>query len=422
MHHQFDHALCQRSEGFYTQALSNLKAPLGHYSETPLPHFLLPQKTDDLAAMQEVAARLGEGAQTIVILGTGGSSLGAQVLAQITGALTIAGGQTGPHLIFADNLDADSYQLVLGQELASMRFLAVSKSGNTAETLMQFGGAVAALQKAGLDPARHIAALTGTSDNALRRLATHYRMALLAHEDDIGGRFSVLSNVGLLPAIWAGCDVQAIRDGAGAEIEALLSQAPEDNLAARGAATQWAHMQAGRMISVIMPYADRLDRLAFWYRQLWAESLGKQGHGSLPANALGPVDQHSQMQLYLGGPDDKFYTLLTHPTRGRGTSLPDEVAEQPELQDLAGRSMGDLVEAEARGSFDTLVSAGRPVRLIELSEINEFEIGAVLMHFMAETILTADLLAIDAFDQPEVEAGKIRAKHYMQQMSVSTKG
>jgi len=417
MHHQFDHALCPRSEGFYTQALSNLKAPLGRYSETPLPHFLLPQKTDDLAAMQEVAARLGEGAQTIVILGTGGSSLGAQVLAQITGALTIAGGQTGPHLIFADNLDADSYQLVLGQELASMRFLAVSKSGNTAETPMQFGGAVAALQKAGLDPARHIAALTGTSDNALRRLAMHYGMALLPHEDDIGGRFSVLSNVGLLPAIWAGCDVQAIRDGAGAEIEALLSQAPEDNVAARGAAIQWAHMQAGRMISVIMPYADRLDRLAFWYRQLWAESLGKNGLGSLPSNALGPVDQHSQMQLYLGGPDDKFYTLLTQPTRDRGTGVPDEFASLPATANLTGRTMGDLVSAEALASYDTLAAAKRPVRLFELSAINELELGGLLMHYMLETILAADGMAIDAFDQPEVEAGKLRARDYMQAMN-----
>jgi glucose-6-phosphate isomerase len=108
---------------------------------------------------------------------------------------------------------------------------------------------------------------------------------------------------------------------------------------------------------------------------------------------------------------------LTHPTRGRGTTLPAAWAAQAEVTDLIGRQMGDLVDAEARASYDTLVAAGRPVRLIEMPAINEFEIGGLLMHFMLETILTADILQIDAFDQPEVEAGKIRAKHYMQSVS-----
>ena len=421
MSHLFDHALCSRSQPFYTAGLEKLAPRLAAYRAAPLPHFLVPQKTDDIADMQAVAEALGAGATRIIILGTGGSSLGAQVLAQIHGALTIAGPKAGPKaspaLIFADNLDADSYLQLLADDLAGTRFLAISKSGNTAETLMQFGGAVMALEAAGHTPAQHMATLTGPHDSALRRLATDYGLAVLDHDVSIGGRFSVLTNVGLLPAIWAGCDIGQIRAGAAAQVDALMQQSVDENVAARGAATQWAHMQAGRMVSVMMPYADRLDRLAFWYRQLWAESLGKKGHGSLPANALGPVDQHSQMQLYLGGPDDKFYTLLTHPTRGRGTTLPAAWAAQAEVTDLIGRQMGDLVDAEARASYDTLVAAGRPVRLIEMPAINEFEIGGLLMHFMLETILTADILQIDAFDQPEVEAGKIRAKHYMQSVS-----
>jgi glucose-6-phosphate isomerase len=168
---------------------------------------------------------------------------------------------------------------------------------------------------------------------------------------------------------------------------------------------------------VMMPYADRLQRLSFWYRQLWAESLGKNGLGSLPSNALGPVDQHSQMQLYLGGPDDKFYTLITQPTRDQGTGVPDEFASLPATANLTGRTMGDLVSAEAMASYDTLAAAGRPVRLFELSAINELELGGLLMHYMLETILAADGMAIDAFDQPEVEAGKVRARDYMQAMN-----
>ena len=417
MPHLFDHALCPRSQPFYALGIEKLGPCLAAYRDAPLPHFLVPQQNDDMADMQAVADALGAGAGRIVILGTGGSSLGAQVLAQIHGGLTLAGASIGPELIFADNLDADSYAALLAGDLADMRFLVISKSGNTAETLMQFGGAIIALEAAGHSPAQHMAALTGPHDNALRRLSADYGLHVLDHSEAIGGRFSVLTNVGLLPALWAGCDIGQIRAGAAAQVDALMAQSADENIAARGAATQWAHMQAGRMVSVMMPYADRLERLSFWYRQLWAESLGKQGLGSLPANALGPVDQHSQMQLYLGGPDDKFYTLITHPTRGRGPQIPDSWAAEPEVSGLIGRQMGDLVEAEARASYDTLVAAGRPVRLIEMAAINAFEIGGLLMHFMLETILTADIMQIDAFDQPEVEAGKRRAKQYMQQMS-----
>ena len=108
--------------------------------------------------------------------------------------------------------------------------------------------------------------------------------------------------------------------------------------------------------------------LAFWYRQLWAESLGKEGKGSVPVNALGPVDQHSQMQLYMAGPDDKFYTLLSHQTRGGGTGVPDSFADDDGLASLAGHTMGNLVDAEARGTMDTLAEAGRPLRHMALGQ------------------------------------------------------
>ena len=417
MRHFLDHALCPASQGHYSQALEGLAPFVQTYREAPLPHFLLPEKTDDMAATQDLAASMADGATRMMILGTGGSSLGAQVLAQIHGALTLAGAANGLDLVFVDNLDAGTFTALLAQDLSTTRFLVVSKSGNTAETLMQLGGVILALQKAGLAPRQHIGAIVGRADNTLAQMAQNYGFASLPHEDEIGGRFSVLSNVGLLPAIWAGCDVQAIRDGAASVIDDLRTQPASENLAVRGAAIQCAHMQAGRMVSVMMPYGDRLERLSFWYRQLWAESLGKNGLGSIPVNALGPVDQHSQMQLYLGGPDDKFYTVLTHPSLGQGTTVPAEFADYAATTDLVGRSMGDLVHAEARASYDTLAAAKRPVRCIELSAINETEIGALLMHYMVETILTADGLAVNAFDQPEVEAGKRRAVAYMQAMS-----
>ncbi|MBL6642927.1 MAG: glucose-6-phosphate isomerase, partial [PS1 clade bacterium] len=292
------HALDAAAQPHFDAALAVLGKAHTRYQNAPLPHMLLGDKTDDIAPMQSLAATLGDGAERILILGTGGSSLGAQVLAQVHGALTPAGQMTGPQLVFVDNLDAESYARLLEGGLTASRFLVVSKSGGTAETMMQAGGALLALQAQGLDAAKHMGGIAGRGDNALRRLAAAHGFALLDHEDDIGGRFSVFTNVGLLPAIWAGADVAKIRAGA-ASVAAGLEGAAHAFAPLLGAATQLAHMAAGRNISVMMAYADRLERLAFWYRQLWAESLGKQGKGSVPVNALGPVDQHSQMQLYM---------------------------------------------------------------------------------------------------------------------------
>ncbi|MDA8725304.1 glucose-6-phosphate isomerase [Alphaproteobacteria bacterium] len=414
------HAIDAAAQPHFDGMVEALSGAHGRYQNRPLPHMLLCDKTDDIAAMQTMADALGDSAARILILGTGGSSLGAQVLAQVHGALTpagkIAAPESGPDLIFVDNLDAETYARLLAGDLSTSRFLVVSKSGGTAETMMQAGGAILALEAQGLAIGKHMGGIAGRGDNALRRLATAYGFSLLEHEEEIGGRFSVFTNVGLLPAIWAGGNVQKIRAGA-ASVMAGLSSAAADYPPLLGAAAQLAHMAAGRNISVMMAYADRLERLAFWYRQIWAESLGKQGNGSVPVNALGPVDQHSQMQLYMAGPDDKFYTVLTQATRGHGTSVPDSFADDAGLAALAGHTMGNLVDAEARGTMDTLVEAGRPLRHMALAGIDDESIGALLMHFQLETIYAANGLGVDAFDQPAVEAGKIRAKHYLSEMA-----
>lgn len=415
MHQDLTRAITDDIAVSYEAALAQLNDAHMRYQSAPLAHMRLAEKRDDIAAMRKVADGLADGAARILVLGTGGSSLGAQVLAQTHGALTPAGQIAGPQLIFVDNLDAETFARLLQEDMRTTRFLVVSKSGGTAETMMQLGGALNALAANGLSPASHIAAIAGRGDNALRRLAETYGFVLLDHEDEIGGRFSVLSNVGLLPALWAGADPLAIRKGAG-EVVAGLSGAVTDFAPAQGAALNLAHMQAGRNIAVLMPYADRLDRLAFWYRQLWAESLGKQGHGSVPVNALGPVDQHSQVQLYMDGPDDKLFSVLTHETKQSGPNVPEGFANDAQLRALTGHTMGNLVDAEARGTMDVLAEAGRPVRHMHMAEINDESIGALLMHFQLETIYAADGLGINAFDQPAVEAGKIRAMHYLDDM------
>jgi glucose-6-phosphate isomerase len=164
---------------------------------------------------------------------------------------------------------------------------------------------------------------------------------------------------------------------------------------------------------VLMVYADALAPFAAWFVQLWGESLGKGGHGTVPVRALGTTDQHSQLQLYLDGPRDKFLTLVVIDRAGTGRALDPSLAPDPSIAYFAGRTLGDLMEAEQRATAEVLIGAGRPTRVIRLPRLDEAALGALLMHFMVETILVTEMLGIDAFDQPAVELGKVLTRRYL---------
>jgi glucose-6-phosphate isomerase len=223
----------------------------------------------------------------------------------------------------------------------------------------------------------------------------------------------VLTNVGLLPAAVLGLDVAAIRQGAATALAPVLaSHEPATVPAAVGAALAVTLAKA-KPIAVLMAYADRLERFTRWYVQLWAESLGKDGKGTTPIGALGPVDQHSQLQLYIAGPRDKLFTILTTGTAGRGPRIAADLARLAGEDDFAGKTMGDLVAAQGRATAETLAKNGCPVRTIHVERLDEASLGELLMHFMLETIIAAHLLGVDPFDQPAVEEGKVLAKRYL---------
>ena len=163
----------------------------------------------------------------------------------------------------------------------------------------------------------------------------------------------------------------------------------------------------------MIAYADKLEKFAKWYVQLWAESLGKNGKGTTPIAALGPVDQHSQLQLFIAGPRDKLFTVLTTGVAGKGPVIDAELARRAGEADFAGKTIGDLVAAQGRATAETLAKNGCPVRTFHLDVIDETSLGELLMHFMLETIIAAHLLGVDAFDQPAVEEGKVLAKKYL---------
>jgi glucose-6-phosphate isomerase len=392
------------------------------HADNSLPLLRLPEKTSDLDEIKQAAARLRAGASDIVVLGIGGSSLGGQTLAQLAG-IAVRGVEAflpGPRMHFMDNLDPATYGALLEKlPLATTRFIAISKSGGTGEPLMQTAAAISAVKAAGLET-RIGELFFGVSErakpgkkNGLRELLGA-SVPVLEHDPDVGGRYSVLSNVGLLPAAVLGLDIAAIRSGAAMALAPVLDSKPAAEVpSALGAALNVALGAQGKTISVLMAYADRLERFSRWYVQLWAESLGKDGKGTTPVGALGPVDQHSQLQLFIAGPRDKLFTVITAPAPGTGPRFDAELAKIAGEPDLGGKTIGDLVAAQGRATADTLARNGCPVRAMHLDRLDETSLGALLMHFMLETIIAAHLIGVDAFDQPAVEEGKVLAKQYL---------
>lgn len=402
-------------------------------SNRSLPHIRILYERADIAEARAAYARLAEGANTIVVFGTGGSSLGGQALAQASGWM-LPGDEHAhpgfPRLQFYDNLDATS--LVNGLEaldLAATRFIVISKSGGTAETLSQTLTVLERIKSAGLENAVPTMFLGVTEPeipgvaNGLRGLFTALHIPMLPHPTDIGGRYSGFTTVGLLPAIARGMDVEAFRAGAASVVEALATaKTPADFAPALGAALNVAFAkEKGVNVSVVIPYSDRLARFSDWYVQLWAESLGKNNsEGTTPVGALGPVDQHSQLQLYLGGAQHHLTTIIRCAMLPSSDTTPMDagLAALAGAPYLAGHTIGELVMAQTRAITDAFTANKRPVRIIELSRVDEWSLGWLMMHYVIETILAADLMGVDPFDQPAVELGKRLTKEYLARMAV----
>lgn len=385
--------------------------------DATLPLLALPGREDDIAQIEKIAEHYREQFTNVVILGTGGSSLGGQTLYALADS-GFGPRRGGPKLHFIDNVDPDTFELMISQlDMEKTGFIVISKSGSTAETVAQFIVCLEALmaKRGRSKAAKHALVITEPGINPLRSLANRLNLQVLDHDPNIGGRFSVLSLVGLLPALIAGLDVRAIRRGAQLVLEETLSATdPIQSPPATGAIIKVAMLKKKNIsTTVLMPYVDRLSSFALWFRQLWAESLGKNGSGSTPIRAMGTRDQHSQMQLYLDGPKDKIFTLILLNVAGSGRLISTALVKEQELSYLEGSHMGDLLDAEQRATAITLVKNGCPLRLFMLDKLDEEVLGGLLMHFMLETIIAAGLLGVNAFDQPAVEEGKALTREFL---------
>ncbi len=375
-----------------------------------LPLLNLPGQTDDIDALSQHHFVTDKSFNRFVIVGIGGSSLGGQVLVNLRER------DAAPYLNFWDTLDYHVMKPYLrGKKLRETRFLLISKSGSTPEIMAQTLMVIEALDKAGGKEAvkKQCIAICEPGDNPLGYIADKWSIERLDHDPDVGGRYSGLSLVGALPALIAGIDMKAVREGAQAVLEDTLSK-PESAPRVSAALTHALSELCDVKLNVLMPYSKQLEPFTHWYRQLWAESIGKEGRGTTPLNALGPIDQHSQLQLWLDGPNDKFFTLIINRDTDKSPLMDVGIADNiPALDYLKNHHISDVVQAEAHATAKTLADRGKFLRCIYIDKLDERTIGGLLMHFMLETIITCNLIGVNPFDQPAVEEGKRLTKMYL---------
>jgi glucose-6-phosphate isomerase len=400
------HALSYRLDG--------LRGRLNAWHTNHAPSFFGLPGTTDWQAIHTRAQRLQKQFRQMVVFGIGGSSLGGEMLCRLLGV---------PGKVrFFDNIDPTSLFELERIDWKETCLLVISKSGSTAETLCQILSLLPTLESTlGAEGIRrHVFVITEDSSSPLGELATRLQLEILPHPP-VGGRYSVLSIVGLLPAAFAGADIEAILNGARAMAQRCLLPDMERNPAFWDGGCQYLHAMRGRTLSVQMSYSDKLPPIMRWFRQLWAESLGKRdqegrARGLTPIEAFGVTDQHSQLQLYLEGPDDKQFTFLTTPMLHEGGShvrIPERFTDVPALAALAGHTMGELFSAEFEAIRTTLSRHGRPHRTIQLAANDAHAVGELILLLETETVVVAELFGVDPFDQPAVEGGKRLAREYL---------
>jgi glucose-6-phosphate isomerase len=350
--------------------------------------------------------------EAMVVLGIGGSALGNKALYS---ALRTPS-KLKKKIIVIDNVDpVFMYEMLEDINWDKTLFNVITKSGTTAETMASFMIVLDLLHKKAENPKEQIIITTDEVKGFLRKVIQKEGYRSFIVPDNVGGRFSILSDVGLVSSAFAGIDIQQLLEGAKAMREHCKTTNIFQNPAYLNAVLHYWYLQQGYNISVMMPYANGLYDFADWYRQLWAESIGKRKDnfgadvyvGQTPVKALGTTDQHSQVQLYTEGPNDKIITFITVEKFALNYAIPDLYTDREEVNYLCEKSLEELINAERLATEIACTSAARPNANLIFPEINEFTIGQFIMMYEIQTVFMGKLLEINPLDQPGVEAGKI---------------
>jgi len=347
---------------------------------------------DIVQQIQQQVAVLAAHSSRLMVIGTGGASLGGQALCRMA--------EKPRSVLFLENCDPATLTMFFRLEKAATSWCIISKSGETVETL---ASALALIAHYAGDAhfAKRVCVVTANAKSTLGTLANAQSWPVLLHPEQLGGRFSAFSVVGLLPAAFAGLDIAQIAATAKATIDTLLATEEETLLQH---STWLAANSTEKPMHLLMAYADRLRAATQWFKQLWAESLGKGGVGITPVTAIGAIDQHSQLQLYLDGPRDKLVTLWLPQVAGQGVVLPDVGIEG--LDYLAGHHMGDVMHATSEATATIMAKAGLPMRVAR-GQLTPQSLASWFARQMLEVLLVSVLLEVDPYSQPAVEEGKI---------------
>jgi glucose-6-phosphate isomerase len=362
-------------------------------------------ETADCDEIQKLAAKITKKFQKVLILGVGGSSLGGKTLNAIKNNCQIK-------IDFLESIDCQTIKNKIKEtDLENTFFIVISKSGETIETTCQTLIFIDQFYQAGIkDLAHNFLFITQDLENKIAEIAKEIKAPIYHHPENIGGRFSYLTIVGLLPAALAGLDLKAIRNGARKILDNFISKPQEENNIFQSCARQLYLIDCGFSHNVVMPYIDSLKDFTDWYRQLWAESLGKIGFGSTPINSMGTIDQHSQLQLYLEGPRDKYFTFITNKNYQSDIVIKDLEGCKTRF---GGINLEKIIAIEQNTTIEALNVKKAPIRVIELNELCEEALSGLMMQMFIETIIIAKIKNINPFDQPGVELRKELTKKYL---------
>ena len=357
-----------------------------------------------LEETKKISHQFREKKEKIIIFGTGGSNLGARALNNIILNNNIS-------LEFYDNIDPINFENNFQNiNFDTTGFLVISKSGTTPETLSQFS----CIYQKSIELSKvkeffsNTLIITEFKESPLYRIAKGNNCLLLEHHKDIGGRYSIFSNVGIVPAIISGLNINELFNGASEVIYNINKYKPYD---LGRYLTQKENLKFTN--NVLMTYSDSLYFFGKWYLQLWAESIGKKNKGITAIHSVGTTDQHSQLQLYLDGPKDKYFTFITTDHSNKGMKINNEVFKNTSINYFQDKTMGDLMQAEQLATIETFKLNNFSFREIYIPKIDEKNLGKLISFSIIETIASCIYLDVDPFDQPAVEQGKKLTKTYL---------
>ena len=408
----------------YQDTIKHIIANLNQRKDKPgqwLQWMNLGYNEETLWYVKEYASMVQDRFENILVLGIGGSALGGiavteALLKPYWNQLSEEQRNGFPRIFFLDNIDPDTMTGLLDYlDLSKTLVNVITKSGDTAETMAQFLIVKDRLEKELGDNYRYnVVATTDKKTGILRQIAEQEGYKTFVVPDDVGGRFSVFSAVGFLPLALVGIDIDSIVNGIKDMDLALKNTDIHENIAAQNALIHYLlDTKKGKHISVMMPYSSKLKFVADWYVQLWAESLGKNKDkdgndvqiGQTPIKALGATDQHSQIQLYNEGPNDKVISFIRIGEFDNNLEIPN-IFEYTGIGYLGGKTMNQLINAEADSTKVTLTDYNRPNITITLDKVDGYHIGQLLYMFEVQTAIAGELYNINAFNQPGVEQAK----------------